>query len=101
MQKKTLDSIAKKLKKEVFEGHFEYWDDVLFIGGTAVCFYKVYDTGTYTLITDPEQFPHFCTAAYILRAIANGAECLRTQRCRLISKKPSAESNWKRFDQIA
>ena len=90
MKQITLERIAKRVG-ESYKDQFEYWNDILFSQGTALCFYDLNDDGIVTVITDPEKFPKFCTRPYIKRAIENNAICLGA--CQEGGK-------WLRFDQI-
>ena len=94
MRRDTLKRAADRVSPTHID-HFEYWDDILFSGSTALCFYEVSESGAVTVITDPELFPRFCTRPYIKRAIESGAICLGTLY------RGNAREKWLRFDQIS
>jgi len=71
----------------------------MFAGETALCFFLIDDNaGTTSLITDPEQFPLFCTEPYLKRAIETCADCLGAFH-RGFSKKET-QKKWLKFDSF-
>ena len=94
MRRDTLKRAANRVSP-VYISHFDYWDEVLFSGSTALCFYDVSENGTATVITDPEKFPRFCTRPYIKRAVESGAVCLGSLY------RGCDREKWLRFDQIS
>ena len=94
MKSETLKRAADRISP-TYTAHFEYWDDILFSGSTALCFFEVSENGAMTVITDPEKFPRFCTRPYIKRAIESGAVCLGALY------HENGGEKWLRFDQIS
>lgn len=78
-----VESIIKKAKMRgmvVDYRRYGYYDHVLHLNGTAVCFDYTAEDGSFSIMSGPDCFPPFVTIKYILEAAENGAPNLGAYR---------------------
>ena len=88
MKNETIIKEAEKRGLEWECRRFRYWDNVLFVGGTAMAFetYGKNDCSGFGILT-AYHFPKFATIEYIFGAVARNAEYLGSEN-----------RDWKSFD---
>ena len=75
MKKETLLRLAEKEGYNVEYKRYEYWDKVLHLNNTAICFDCSVNNG-FTIKTDAETFPVFVTKDYIKECVEKNYDCL-------------------------
>lgn len=94
MTNKTIEKIAEELGMEVEYKKYSYWDNILHIGNTAICFNNTTDTNSYGIITEPENFPKFATKEYIKDQIENEEKNLGYHKSYISGNKPFGAKQW-------
>lgn len=75
MKKETLLRLAEKEGYNVEYKRYEYWDKVLHLNNTAICFDCSVNNG-FAIKTDAETFPVFVTKDYIKECVEKNYDCL-------------------------
>lgn len=77
MKLSTIYKIAEENNYTVCYKRYEYWNNVLFLNDTAICFDVKSEYGnTRTIRTDSEYFPSFVTKEYLKECVENNYPCL-------------------------
>lgn len=71
MQRNSILKAAEKEGMVVDSRRYVYWDNVLYLNGTAICFDCTLKDESFTIRTD--DFPAFATLGYIIHAVRAGA----------------------------
>lgn len=73
MQRNSILKAAEKEGMVVDTRRHGYWDNVLYLNGTAICFDYTLKDKSFTIHTETSNFPAFATLGYIIHAVRAGA----------------------------
>lgn len=94
MTTNTLIKIAKELGLKTEYKKYDYWENVLHIGNTAMCFTNTTDMNSFGIITESENFPKFVTKEYIKKQVENEESNLGQHKSWIARNKPFGAKQW-------
>lgn len=94
MTTNTIFKIAEELGLEAEYKRYNYWDNILHIGNTAMCFSNATDMNNFGIITEPENFPKFVTKEYIKEQILAKEDNLGHHKSWVWNSKPFGTKEW-------
>lgn len=69
MKEQSILNLAEKNGYNVAYKRYEYWDNVLHLNNTAICFNELIMNNGFTITAETENFPAFVTMEYIKECV--------------------------------
>jgi hypothetical protein len=76
MKKQTILKFAKENGLKIDYKKYGYWEEILHLNDTAICFNMSLSDNSFSIISSEEQFPSFVTKQYIIDAVNSSSENL-------------------------